>query len=360
MRRRIKEYKRHLFRSLAFWTVSIVLFAIYRYFAIDHEIGIRIDAAYEPIYHFYQIVWSFGLSGFLLGIVYASVEYIFDTYLSRKIPLIINLLVQFVLISLSVIAISEVVSTFFSSVNRLDFDISPEIWYRNPSSWALFTYIFFASVIFSVLVISTDRLGRGKLIRMMVGHYLYPRETQRIFMFLDLKSSTAIAERLGHYKYSQLIQDFFYDINELVVPHDAEIYQYIGDEVVLTWPYKKGMKRNSSLRLFFALQKMITDKSDFYRKKYGLVPEFKAGLHGGALMVTQVGVVKKELAYHGDVINTTARIQEACNTYAAHLLISESLLEKLQKTRPITSRYIGNVMLKGKEKEVKIHTVEIN
>ena len=66
-------------------------------------------------------------------------------------------------------------------------------------------------------------------------------------MFLDLKSSTTHAEQLGHIKYSQLIQDCFYELTEVVTRREAQIYQYVGDEIVLTWPYEKGIKNKSSV-----------------------------------------------------------------------------------------------------------------
>ena len=47
-------------------------------------------------------------------------------------------------------------------------------------------------------------------------------------------------------------------------------------------------------------------------------------------MVAEVGVVKKEVAYHGDVINTSARIQAECNKHKVPILISEELLNDLR------------------------------
>ena len=55
------------------------------------------------------------------------------------------------------------------------------------------------------------------------------------------------------------------------------------------------------------MQEMIKKKSNLYRDKSKLISEFKAGMHCGRLMVTTVGRQKKEIAYHGDALNTTAR-----------------------------------------------------
>ena len=179
-------------------------------------------------------------------------------------------------------------------------------------------------------------------------------------MFLDLKDSTTIAESLGHFKYSQFIQDCFYDLNDVVPKYDAEIYQYVGDEAVLTWNYKKGLANNNCVSLFFSFQQKLQSKSEYYQEKYGKIPEFKAGIHGGKLMVAEVGIVKKELAYHGDVINTSARIQAECNKYKVSMLISEALLKDLENKTNFSTKLLGNVLLKGKHDAVKIFTIKSN
>ncbi|WP_093668653.1 hypothetical protein [Tenacibaculum sp. MAR_2009_124] len=105
----------------------------------------------------------------------------------------------------------------------------------------------------------------------------------------------------------------------------AEIYQYVGDEAVLSWLYEKGLVNNNCIGIFFAFETQRQQRKDYHQKKYNTFSEFKAGLHGGKLMVTEVGSVKKELAYHSNIINTSARIQIERNTYNTTLLISEKL-----------------------------------
>ncbi len=163
---------------------------------------------------------------------------------------------------------------------------------------------------------------------MLLGKYRKQREEERILMFVDLKDSTKIAEQLGHQMYSQFIQDCFRDLNSVLRKHEADIYQYIGDEAVLVWKNKKGFRKNNCVNLYFAFQGKLNNRQEYYIKKYNHIPEFKAGLHCGKLMIAEVGTIKKELAYHGDVINTTSRIQGQCNNYKADLLVSQTLLEK--------------------------------
>src|SRR4030095_9113636 len=148
-------------------------------------------------------------------------------------------------------------------------------------------------------------------------------------MFMDLKSSTSMAEKLGHLKYSSFIRDCFMDINQVLSPFNAQVYQYVGDEIVLTWKVRDGLKDFSCIRFFFACEKQFVDKFEYYTKHYGVLPHFKAGLHLGEVTAVEIGEIKRDIAYHGDTLNTAARIRSVCNDFDKKLLASESLLEKI-------------------------------
>ena len=70
-------------------------------------------------------------------------------------------------------------------------------------------------------------------------------------MFLDIKSSTTLAETLGGQKYFSLLNTFFRDISEPILEREAEIYKYVGDEVILTWSVEMGFRDASCIRVFF-------------------------------------------------------------------------------------------------------------
>ena len=204
----------------------------------------------------------------------------------------------------------------------------------------------------------SDKFGQGVLISFLLGKYHRPQEDDRIFMFMDLKSSTTYAEKLGHIKYSQFIQDCFFDITDVITKYNAKIYQYVGDEVVLSWSIKEGIEHGHCINTFFAYDTLIKSKKNYYQNKYGIIPEFKAGLHLGKVTVVEVGEIKKELAYHGDVLNTAARIQGKCNDFQKRLLVSESIKIKLENQHLFDFSGIGDISLKGKAKKVKLYGVE--
>lgn len=243
----------------------------------------------------------------------------------------------------------------------LDLDIE---WAREMINsrvfWVSLAYFSVVMSLISFFRAIDQKFGPGVLWNMLLGKYHKPQEEERIFMFLDLKSSTTIAEKLGHLKFSRFIQDCFFDLNEIIKPFQAEIYQYVGDEAVLTWLTPRGLANNNCLELYFAYRDRLERKRDYYLEEYGEVPVFKAGLHYGKVMVAEVGVVKKEIAFHGDVLNTTARIQGQCNHYKEQLLISQNLLSHLQLPAKWNSASLGAIQLKGKMEEVAVWAVQEN
>jgi adenylate cyclase len=192
-------------------------------------------------------------------------------------------------------------------------------------------------------------LGDGVLWKFIRGKYHKPREEERIFMFLDMKSSTTIAEQLGHVRFYKLLNELFHEISQPVLQTKAEIYQYVGDEVVLTWEMEHGLKNSNCLKTFFMFQERLLRNSETYFKNFGVKPAFKAGLHFGKVVSAQIGDLKREIVYNGDVLNTTARIQDECNKYQRDCLVSETLMDRLKQQNGFQWEKIDTVTLRGKE-----------
>ena len=208
------------------------------------------------------------------------------------------------------------------------------------------------ALIFNFFYILNTLIGKNILGKLFIGMYRKPIEVDRVFMFLDIKSSTTIAEQIGHLKFLSLVNDFFYDIAEPIYQTKGEIYKYVGDEAIITWKTKDAVLDANCIRCFYLIQETIQRKADFYQNKYGVVPGFKAGLHGGLAVTGELGYTKREIAYMGDVLNTTARIEEACKTFNEHLILSEYLVSKMNQQKIYNFSEIGKSKLRGKEKEM--------
>jgi len=203
------------------------------------------------------------------------------------------------------------------------------------------------------------RVGRRNIRNWVFGLLNRPVEQERIFMFVDMKKSTTIAEKLGHKKFSHLVQDVFNDM-AVVDNYRGEIYQYLGDGAIISWSIKDGTTRLNCLKAFVAFNRLVQRRSRYYNRRYGFVPEFKAGMHAGKVMVLQVGQIRRDISYNGDTINTAARIESVCNDYRATLLISGELYNMLPENKIFNFRKLDNIKLKGKRRGVDIYTVKVS
>ena len=339
--------------TIAFWFLAFMFYDVFRRMGLSDQQSVELLE--EPLTRLENLELN-GKLGFLMGFFFSLIEFYFERSVLKRRSLEVRLLIKS---GVYLLLMHMILAVGLFNLNRfldtpLDFTYHELV--TNGAFWSLTIYFFVCSMLYCFLRMVNEKFGPGVLWDMMRGKYLNPRVEKKILMFLDLKSSTALAEKMGYLKYSTLIQQCFYDLNEVVQQFDGQIYQYVGDEAVIAWDYKKGVNENRCIDCYFAFQRKLYARKEYYESEFGLLPEFKAGLHGGELVVTEVGVVKKEIAYHGDVINTTARIQAECNTYGEQLLISEELVSDLALTN-YTSYFIGEVLLKGKELPVKLHTI---
>jgi adenylate cyclase len=215
-----------------------------------------------------------------------------------------------------------------------------------------------ASLLYHFLLQINKRFGPGVLLEYTIGRYFAPKVEERAFMFLDLKSSTHLAEKLEHVSYSRLVQDCYAELTVPLIQYNAQIYQYVGDEVVLTWRMNRSFSASHCHEFVYAFQQRLEAKTDYFISNYGVRPQFKAGVHCGKVTVAEVGEIKTEIAYHGDVLNTASRIQSLCNRFEKQLLLSESLVACLPEKDRTRASFVAEAELKGKENRTRIFTIE--
>jgi adenylate cyclase len=220
-----------------------------------------------------------------------------------------------------------------------------------------FLTIFFLFVVFLGTYQINTLFSKGELGRFIMGRYHRPRELERYFCFIDLNHSTTIAEQLGHVRFGSFLKDYFTDLSDAIRYSGAEIYQYVGDEVVLTWPVSGKTNLNKVIGSIFLMKEVFWTKSNYYKDRYEIVPEFKAGLHGGPVLVTWIGEVKKQIIYLGDVLNTCSRIMNQNKPLKTNFLISGYVMERLGSA-PFSITAVGDLQLRGKREYVSLFRVD--
>lgn len=348
----------HILTQINFWIFANILLGI-----IIHLHGLSISETLElkASTRFTPILVIAIISGVIYGISLGFTDYYLDKAFSRKQSLGRIILFKTV-ISLSILALILLLLRYvlYDLLNPVSYNVSIA---PSKKSWEYMFYIqgifyFFMSLVISFINQVNKKYGPGVLIPLLFGKYKNPQEEERIFMFMDLHSSTSLAEKLGHLRYSSFIRDCFMDINHVLFPFNAQVYQYVGDEIVVMWTVQDGLRNHACIRFFFACEKEFNNRSQYYTNRYGLLPHFKAGLHMGKVTAVEIGEIKRDIAYHGDTLNTAARIQSVCNEYNKKFLVSETLLVKIGLYNGLQTESLGMIQLKGKTASIGIASVD--
>ena len=349
------------------WTFIVIGWILIMYFYSFLTIwGMRHMMTVNAITEYYDTGYAhleIFLQGIVFGILFGFINTITDrTKIRRK------SFGAVILIKSGLYLLAFLIAGLITYIVYFSFDIiTHKQWhdtlqYFTPIYTASLTLYFILAIIFMNFILQVSRkFGQGNLLKLLFGKYNKPKDEEHIFMFMDLKGSTAIAEKLGHNKYSQLLQNCYHDLTEIVINYMASIYQYVGDEVVLTWDMKRGLQNLNCIKAYFAFEKKLKSREDFYIKNFNTMPFFKCGLDCGEVTVAEIGEMKREIAYHGDVLNTASRIEKLCNPQHKKMLISEFLENKLPNNlNEFNKIFVGEFELKGRLDTVKIYGIDYN
>jgi adenylate cyclase len=360
------KHKRNILRILPFGILWAAFGMVYTLL----ERGLLGNSGFYPStgnsYEFSRAIVVNPVGSAIMGWILGSAETLFlSRYFSKRsfgVKIILKTLLYLIVICLFLITLTFITNSWRMGVPFYEPGVvkSVFIFFSNFAFWSIVIYM--GAIINVTLFISevSDNLGQGILMNFLTGKYHQPREELRIFMFLDMKSSTTIAEKLGHVQYYKLLNWYYADITDAILQTYGEIYQYVGDEIIVSWQFKNGLRNNNCLLCFFLIKKIFEDVSEKYMKEFRLVPGFKAGLHHGKVTTGEIGVVKKEIIFTGDVLNTTARIQSLCNEFGVDILISDNLVKLLKTDEDYNLSQIGETELRGKDEKIKLLTVKEN
>ncbi len=351
----------NLFVTIIWWNFFIQLFIGMQFLIrIDSNIDVGTSKAILILRDSFSTS-TLIITGFVV-FQWLTDKYIFERFRSRN-----SLSVTFLFQLISFLLVFSVMAFFiglyyYSAIKGLN--PANAIYYLNTFTFnptVLFLLITGIMIKFSLVFIFEvqRRLGYGMFWKFVIGHYKKPKEENRIFIFIDLVSSTECSEKLGHVKYSEFLQECFYIMGSTIVNTKGYIYQYVGDEVIISWEANKPRNFLRAIDFLYLYNDEIHRKKNFFLKEFGIVPQFTASLNSGKIMVAEVGFIKSEVAYHGSVLNTAARLQKQCRTYNAKLLATENFIKNIKIINADYSfTFLDEVQFAGKQKKEQIFKID--
>jgi len=193
---------------------------------------------------------------------------------------------------------------------------------------------------------------------LLAGRYHRPHAEKRFFLFVDVVGSTALAERLGSLQVHRFLSRVFTVFAEPIAACEGEIYQYVGDEIVVTWKEAEGRRETGPLRCFFQMRATLTRLSDAFRVHFNTEPQLRAAVHFGEVITGEVGEDRRAIVFHGDVMNVAARLEQATRETGARFIASEEALQALGPIQDLQCRDLGRLALRGRLEPVRAFAVE--
>jgi adenylate cyclase len=358
------RYKRYFRQTLAFGFIWLVFGLVYAFL----EKGLLGPITEYPStgnkYDFKNSLIYTGIFTFLTGLAQGLIEVVWLKKRLAKFSFRKKIILKSAFY-LSFIVLFLIVLTLTTNAQRYDADIFDpavlgSLW-QFMRTFAFWSVVIYAGVILDIALFYSEMveyLGNGVIYNYSFGKYHKPKQEIRIFMFLDMKSSTTIAEKMGHKEYFDLIKAYYADMTDSILETSGEIYQYVGDEIVVSWSAKNGLYKNNCIECFRKLVEVFERKQANYTNEFGLMPSFKAGYHIGEVTTGEIGIIKKDIIFTGDALNTTARIQGLCNKYDVDILISEDLITALQLGNEFQIVSLGKNDLRGKVEDLELFTIK--
>jgi adenylate cyclase len=199
-----------------------------------------------------------------------------------------------------------------------------------------------------------DLLGPEVFTSFLVGRYRKPHVQERIFLFVDLVGSTALAERHGDIAAQDYLSRFFELIAEPVRAHCGTMEDYIGDMAFISWPLERGAKEARAIRCVLAIAALTDKVTDGFGLGAQENPRFRAALHCGSVVTAEVGIYKRKIAYFGDAVNVTSRIEDLAKAHEAEFLISRDMLDKTAVPAGVLVTPLGAQAVHGRARPVAV------
>jgi adenylate cyclase len=232
---------------------------------------------------------------------------------------------------------------------------------RRPSAipLAALSIVFgIAATFVTIFVLQMSQLvGTRTLRNIVLGRYHRPRHEERFFLFVDIVGSTALAERVGAHAVHRFLNTVFGLASDVIDDHDGEVYQYVGDEIVVTWTVREGRRAARPLRCFLAIAAALAAAEARLEGEFGIATRVRGALHAGPVISGEVGKTKREIVFHGDVMNTTARLEQLTRDLDRSFLVSAEALPLPEERAGYVVEDLGERTVRGRAAPVLVYAV---
>ena len=186
-------------------------------------------------------------------------------------------------------------------------------------------------------------------------------ETREVtVLFCDIRSFTAMSEKMEASEVVQLLNKYFTALGKCIAAHHGIINKYIGDAIMAIFgaPVKSENSARDAFLAALDMRKALVEVNEDFKKEGFPEVHFGIGIHTGPVFAGTIGAENRmEYTVIGDTVNTASRLESLCKTYTKDLILSEASAEKLGKESAGLS-FVADAEIRGKSQPMKLYTLE--
>lgn len=179
-------------------------------------------------------------------------------------------------------------------------------------------------------------------------------------LFCDIRSFTAMSEKMEASEVVQLLNKYFTALGKCIAAHHGIINKYIGDAIMAIFgaPVKSENSARDAFLAALDMRKALVEVNEDFKKEGLPEVHFGIGIHTGPVFAGTIGAENRmEYTVIGDTVNTASRLESLCKTYTKDLILSEASAEKLGKEDSKLS-FVAEAEIRGKSQPMKLYTLE--
>lgn len=187
-------------------------------------------------------------------------------------------------------------------------------------------------------------------------------ETKEVTIFFsDIRSFTAISEKLEPFEVVEFLNDYMTRMVECVNITNGVVDKFIGDAVMAVWgaPVSSGSPEQDALNCVRAALMMRAALLDFNKDRGGdkkPIIKIGCGINTGPVIAGQIGSNKRmEYTVIGDAVNFASRTESLNKPLGTDILITENTYNLIKDH--VLVEQMPSVTVKGKEKPVSMYAV---
>jgi PAS domain S-box-containing protein len=194
-------------------------------------------------------------------------------------------------------------------------------------------------------------LGKDNIAEVELGDQV---QREMSVMFADIRSFTALSERLSPAENFKFINSYLSQMEPVVQSNHGFIDKYIGDSIMALFPDSANDAVCGAVAMLHTL-----DEFNQRRRQAGCLSiDIGIGIHTGLLMLGTIGGKNRmDGTVISDAVNLAARVESLTKMYGASLLITESTYNQLTHVDNYAIRIIDKVKVKGKSQPVIVFEV---